>query len=63
MDFEMLTRSGYNFYDMSSMLQKAIRRGNYELAGFAANELSGRYRNYLWKRLLIISAEDGYDIV
>lgn len=63
MAFDMYTKNGHNFYDMSSMLQKAIRRGDYQRAGYAANELSERYRNYLWKRLLIISAEDCYGII
>lgn len=61
--YEMLTRSGYNFYDMSSLLQKSIRRGDYERAGFAAYQLCDKYRKYLWKRLLIISAEDCYGII
>ena len=33
------TDTGYNMYDMISMLQKAIRRGYYEDAGFAANQV------------------------
>ena len=63
MGFNMVTKNGHNFYEMSSMLQKAIRRGDFRHAGYAANELSERYRNYLWKRLLIISAEDCYGII
>lgn len=61
--YEMLTKNGHNFYDISSMLQKAIRRQDYERAGYAANELSGKFRNYLWRRLLIISAEDCWGII
>lgn len=61
--YEMLTKNGHNFYDMASMLQKAIRRGDFERAGYAANELCDRYRKYLWKRLLVISAEDCYGIM
>lgn len=57
------TRNGHNFYDMSSMLQKAIRRADYNHAGYAANELFQSYSNYLWKRLLVISAEDCYGIM
>ena len=61
--YEMLTKNGHNFYDMASMLQKAIRRGDFERAGYAANELCDKYRKYLWKRLLVISAEDCYGII
>lgn len=61
--FELRTKSGYDFYEMSSLLQKSIRRGNYQGAGFAAKELIDSYRKYLWKRLLIISAEDCYGII
>lgn len=61
--YNMVTKNGYSFYDMTSMLQKAIRRGDYQRAGFAANELIPRYRKYLWKRLLVISAEDCYGII
>lgn len=61
--YELKTRSGYDFYEMSSLLQKSIRRGDYQKAGFAAKELIDRYRKYLWKRLLIISAEDCYGII
>ena len=42
------------------MLQKGIRRNDYKRAGFAARELYYSYPNYLWKRLLVISAEDCY---
>lgn len=62
-NYQMLTKNGHNFYDMASLLQKAIRRGEYKLAGYAANELQEKYRNYLWKRLLVISAEDCYGII
>lgn len=49
--------------EMSNLLQKAIRRGNPQLAGYAANELFGRYHAYLWRRLLTISAEDCYGVI
>jgi len=57
------TRQGYNMFEVSSLLQKAIRRQDAELAYFAANELIPHYRHYLWKRLLTVSAEDCYDLV
>ena len=61
--YDLITRNGHNMFDMSSMMQKAIRRGDYDRAGYAAMELSFRYRNYMWKRLLVISAEDCYGIM
>ena len=60
---ELTTRHGYNLYDMSSMLQKAIRRCDIPHAAYAAAEMHDRYRTYLWKRLLTVSAEDCYGIV
>lgn len=63
MDYAPRTKHGYNLYDMSSMLQKAIRRGDLNHAGYAANEMYGNYEKYVWKRLLVISAEDCYGIM
>ena len=57
------TRNWYNMFEISSLIQKALRRRDAEMAYFAANELIPRYRNYLWKRLLTVSAEDCYDMV
>ena len=61
--YNLKTKSGYDFYEISSLLQKSIRRGDYQKAGFAAKELIVNYRKYLWKRLLTISAEDCYGII
>lgn len=61
--FKLITESGYNMFDMLSMLQKGIRRGIYNYAGFAAKELSKKYRTAMWNRLLIISAEDCFGII
>lgn len=63
MAYDLTTTHGYNMYDMSSMLQKAIRRADVKHAAYAATELLGKYRKYLWKRLLTISAEDCYGIM
>lgn len=60
---KMVTKNGHSLFDVSSLLQKAIRRGDEEMAGYAVNELRGRYNNYLWKRLLIISAEDCWGVI
>ena len=56
---ELRTKRGYDFYETSSAMQKAIRRNDPKVAGYFALELwhSG-YRDYVWKRLFTISAED-----
>lgn len=63
MAYDLVTRNGHNMYDMASMLQKAIRRNDIERASYAAIELFGNFHTYLWKRLLVISAEDCYGIM
>ena len=63
MTYELKTRHGYNMYDISSLLQKSIRRADIDRAAFAASELYDRFRKYMWKRLLVISAEDCYGIM
>ncbi len=63
MGYKMLTKNGYDLFEMSSMLQKAIRRSDIPHAAYAANELGVKYRKYLWKRLLTVSAEDCYGIM
>lgn len=60
---QLLTKNGHRLSDMSNLLQKAIRRGDPELAGYAANEMFGRYHAYLWRRLLVISTEDCYGVI
>ena len=59
----LVTQNGYDFYEVSSALQKSIRRGDLKLAGYMALELFPRYSKYCWKRLLTISAEDCYGVV
>ncbi len=55
------TNRGYDFFDCASAMQKAIRRNEADVAGFFALELhESGYVEYVWKRLLIISAEDCY---
>lgn len=58
------TKKGYDFFECSSAMQKAIRRNDVPVAGFFALELwhSG-YRDYVWKRLFTISAEDCAGII
>ena len=57
---QLITKSGHSLFTMSSLYQKAIRRCDVKAAGYAANELFDRYEHYLWKRTLVISAEDCY---
>lgn len=54
------TQRGYDFFEVASALQKAVRRSSVEYAGYFALELFPRYHKYVWKRLLTISAEDCY---
>lgn len=62
--YELRTVSGCDFYEASSAMQKAIRRADAKVAGYFALELwhSG-YRDYVWKRLFTISAEDCYGLI
>lgn len=61
---KMFTIGRYDFFEVSSAMQKAIRRGDAATAGYFALELwhSG-YRDYVWKRLFTISAEDCYGLI
>lgn len=63
MAYDLVTKNGHNMYDMASMMQKAIRRNNPNLAGYAAYELFGNFHTYMWKRLVVVSAEDCYGIM
>lgn len=59
MSYQMTTKRGYDFFECSSAMQKAIRRGDTKIAGYFAQELfASGYHNYVWKRLLTVSAED-----
>lgn len=58
------TVRGYAFGEVASALQKAIRRGDARLAGYWTIELfESNYREYLWRRLLTISAEDCWGVI
>jgi len=62
--YQLQTKRGYIFSEVSSAMQKAIRRGDTRIAGYFAIELfESGYFLYLWKRLLTISAEDCADII
>jgi replication-associated recombination protein RarA len=61
---EILTKRGYDFFLVTSAMQKAIRRGDAKIAGYFALELfHSNYISYLWKRLFTISAEDCYGVI
>ncbi|NHX35104.1 MULTISPECIES: hypothetical protein [Halolamina] len=53
------TDARYNIFDVSSLLQKSVRRSDKEASAWAAWELvrSG-YDNMFWKRILTIATED-----
>jgi replication-associated recombination protein RarA len=58
MRYNLITENGYSFSEVASALQKTIRRGLEEEAMYWATELEGKFQEYLWKRLQIISVED-----
>jgi len=60
----LYTQRRYNLFEVASCLQKAIRRGDTQLAGYMAIEMfENGFGSYCWKRLLTISAEDVAGIV
>lgn len=63
MSANLFTKNGHSMYEISSLIQKAIRRGDEEFACYAASEMEWSYRAYLWKRLFVTSAEDCYDLI
>lgn len=63
MAYNLTTRSGHNMFTMASLLQKAIRRGDKERAGYAAMELFGSYHTMLWNRIMTVSCEDCWGIL
>jgi replication-associated recombination protein RarA len=58
------TKRGYEFGEVSSAMQKAIRRADAKLAGYWALELwESGFGQYVWRRLLTVSAEDCWGIL
>jgi replication-associated recombination protein RarA len=59
---KLITKRGYDFYEVASAFQKAIRRGDGRMAAYWALELYDtsefNWRGYVWKRLRIIACED-----
>ena len=61
---ELHTIRQYKLSEVSSAMQKAIRRADVQLAGCWALELwASGFGNYVWKRLLTTSAEDCWGII
>jgi len=61
---QLSTTRGYILLEVASALQKAIRRGDARLAGYWAIELfESGYKEYLWRRLLTVSAEDCWGVI
>ncbi len=57
--YELKTHGGYRLDEVVSALQKAVRRGLEEEALFWALEMAeSGFGQYLWKRLMVIAAED-----
>jgi len=61
--YQMTTRTGRSFWEVTSAMQNSIRKGDYEIAGYCLWELLPQYTAYLRKRLLVISAEDCYGVI
>lgn len=59
----MNTRTGRSFWEVTSVMQNAIRKGDYEIAGHCLWELLPVYTPYLRKRFLVISAEDCFGVI
>lgn len=56
---KVTTKKGYDFFAVVSALQKAVRRGEEEIALYFTVELfNSGYENYLWKRMKIYASED-----
>jgi len=57
--YDVVTSRGYPLDEVTSALQKCIRRGLEEEAMYFALEMSDSgFGQYLWKRLMVIAAED-----
>lgn len=56
---KLTTLKNYDFFEVSSAFQKAIRRGDEDTAMYFAVELfNSGYGEYLWKRIKVICSED-----
>lgn len=56
---QLTTKKGYNFFEATSAFQKAVRRGEEQVAMYFAVEFyNSNYDEYLWERIKIITSED-----
>lgn len=56
---KFMTQKGYSFFEASSSFQKAIRRGDEDMAlYFMVEFFNSGYDEYIWKRIKIITSED-----
>lgn len=56
---QLLTKNKYDFFEVASAFQKAIRRGEEEDALYWGIELyESGYKKYVWKRMVIMCSED-----
>lgn len=57
--YKITTVHGYDFFEVSSAFQKAVRRCDEEQAMYWGVELyESNYQKYLWKRMVIMASED-----
>lgn len=59
MSYQVRTKNGYDFFEVSSAFQKSIRRCDEDQAMFWAVELyESNYAKYVWKRMIVMASED-----
>ncbi len=59
MMYQMKTKNGYDFFEVSSAFQKSIRRGLEEEAIYWGLEFfESGFHKYAWKRMMVMAAED-----
>lgn len=58
MRFQLKTKNDFPLFEVTSALQKSIRRSLEKDAMYWAMELEAKYHAYLWKRLTVIASED-----
>ena len=58
-NYSPTTKKGYNLFEVSSAMQKSIRRGLVDDALYWAYELyNSNFEKYMWKRLMVMATED-----
>ena len=57
--YQQRLKNGLSLFEAASALQKAMRRGQEEVAFWWAKEIAeSGYHAYVWKRLAVIASED-----